>query len=68
MDKGMVEIDMRSRGTRSRLDPQIGDEVLLVGAQGGARISIDDMAEQIGTIPHELCCAFGLRMPKVYTR
>ena len=68
MDQCMFEIDMRSRGTRSRLDPQIGDEVLLVGAQGGARISIDDMAEQIGTIPHELCCAFGLRMPKVYTR
>ena len=68
MDQCMFEIDMRSRGTRPRLDPQIGDEVLLVGAQGGARISIDDMAEQIGTIPHELCCAFGLRMPKVYTR
>ena len=68
MDQCMFEIDMRSSGTRPRLDPQIGDEVLLVGAQGGARISIDDMAEQIGTIPHELCCAFGLRMPKVYTR
>lgn len=68
MDQCMFEIDMRSRGTRPRLDPQIGDEVLLVGAQGGARITIDDMAEQIGTIPHELCCAFGLRMPKVYTR
>ena len=42
--------------------------LLVMEALDEGRISIDDMAEQIGTIPHELCCAFGLRMPKVYTR
>lgn len=68
MDQCMFEVDMRSHGTRPRLDPQIGDEVLLVGGQGGVSVTIEDMAAALDTIPHELCCAFGLRMPKVYTR
>lgn len=68
MDQCMFEVDMRSHGTHRRLDPHVGDEVLLVGAQSPAAVSIEDLCDVLGTIPHELCCGFSLRMPKVYLR
>lgn len=66
MDMCMFEVDMRIYGTRRRLDPQIGDEVLLVGRQGDAEITLDEMAATLGTINYEMACGFGLRLPKVY--
>lgn len=66
MDQCMFEVDMRSYGTRNRLDPQVGDEVLVAGSNGRAAIPIDDLAALAGTIPHELCCAFAMRMPRIY--
>lgn len=68
MDQCMFEVDLRSHGTHRRLDPHVGDEVLLVGAQNGAAVTIEDLCDVLGTIPHEVCCAFSLRMPKVYLR
>lgn len=68
MDQCMFEVDLRSYGTQRRLDPQIGDEVLLVGHVGGVGVSIEDLAETLGTIPHEVCCSLAARMPRVYVR
>ena len=67
MDQCMFEVDLRTYGTRKRLDPQIGDEVLIVGAAGDAVVTIDEMAEKLGTIQHEIAIGFGCsRMPRVY--
>lgn len=66
MDQCMFEVDMRSYGTRHRLDPQVGDTVLIAGSNGRAALPIDSLAELAGSIPHELCCAFSLRMPRIY--
>ena len=68
MDQCMFEVDLRSYGNRRRPDPQVGDEVLLVGSQGGASVGIEDLAGMLDTIPHEVCCAFALRMPRVYVK
>ena len=40
--------------------------MLVLGRQGDAIITLDDMANTCGTISYELACSFGLRMPKVY--
>ena len=66
MDQCMFEVDLRVYGNRRRLDPQIGDEVLLVGRGGDSVITLDDMANTLGTINYEVACGFGLRMTKVY--
>ena len=66
MDQCMFEVDLRTYGTRRRLDPQIGDEVVIVGRQGDSVVTLDDMANKLGTIHYELACAFGMRLPKVY--
>lgn len=67
MDQCMFEVDLRTYGTRKRLDPQIGDEVLIVGAAGDAVVTIDEMAEKLDTIQHEIAIGFGCsRMPRIY--
>ena len=66
MDQCMFEVDLRVYGNRKRLNPQIGDEVVLVGHQGDAFLTIDDMAVAAGTIPHEITIGFSHRMPRFY--
>ena len=66
MDQCMFEVDMRTYALRRRLDPQIGDEVLIVGEQGAARVTIDELAEKLGTIQHEISIGFAQRLPRVF--
>ena len=42
-----------------------GDEVVLLGHQGGECISAEEWAERIGTISYEILCAIGPRVPRV---
>jgi alanine racemase len=44
----------------------VGDEVVLIGTQGGERITADDMAKRCGRIPYEIFCAIGQRVPRCY--
>lgn len=71
MDQSMFEVDLRSRrahGGSGKFDPQVGDEVMVVGASGNAVVTIDEMAEKLYTIPHEIAIGFGCsRLPRVYT-
>ena len=39
------------------------DEVVLLGAQGGERITADELAGLAGTIPYEIMLGFGPRVP-----
>ena len=41
------------------LDVSPGDEVVIIGSQGGDRIDVREMAAQIGTIPYEILCRIG---------
>ena len=66
MDQCMFEVDMRSYSMRERIDPQVGDEVLIVGSQGIAEVTLDEMAEKLGTIHYELACGFSARMKRIY--
>ncbi len=43
-----------------------GDEVVLLGSQGGEAIWADEMAGWLGTISYEVLCAIGRRVPRVY--
>ena len=66
MDQCMFEVDLRSYGTRERLDPQVGDEVIIVGRQGDAEVTIDEIAAKLNTIQHEIAIGFAQRMPRLY--
>jgi alanine racemase len=43
-----------------------GDEVVLIGADGGQRITCEDLAEWAGTIPYEVLTNINTRVPRVY--
>lgn len=48
-------------------DPiEVGDEVVLLGAQGAAEIRADDWAERLGTIAYEVVCGISPRVPRRY--
>lgn len=47
-------------------DAAPGDEVTLIGAQGGERIGADELAALCGTIPYEILTSVGKRVPRVY--
>lgn len=57
MDQLMVEVPERQ-------SVRPGDEAVLVGAQGGETITMDELAEHAQTINYELACGFSLRMER----
>lgn len=57
MDQFMIEVP-----DSLRVAP--GDEVIIVGSQGGERILMDEPAGHAGTINYELACGFGLRLER----
>jgi alanine racemase len=43
-----------------------GDEAVLIGAQDGARVTVEEVAEWVGTIPYEILTMINGRVPRVY--
>jgi alanine racemase len=43
----------------------VGDDVVLLGRQGGEEIPAEELALLAGTITHEIICAVGARVPRV---
>ena len=53
-----------------RLEPtdkvRIGDEVVLIGKQGDAEITVVELAHRTGTISYEILMQIGTRVPRVF--
>ena len=47
-------------------DPQVGDEVVLIGQQADQQITADDLARTWQTINYEVTCGIGARVPRIY--
>lgn len=47
------------------IEVQVGDQVYLLGGDNG--ITVMDWAELAGTIPYEIICGLGMRLPKLYS-
>jgi alanine racemase len=45
-----------------------GDEVVLIGTQGSEIITAEELAELSNTIPYEVVCNIGHRVPRIYIR
>jgi alanine racemase len=46
---------------------RVGDQVVLIGRQGEAEVSADELAGRIGTISYEVFCGIGRRVPRWYS-
>lgn len=58
MDMSMLDV--------TGLGVQPGDYATLMGSDGSHSIWADEVAELAGTIPYEITCAVGLRVPRAY--
>ncbi len=47
-------------------DASIGDDVVLIGAQGDERITAAEWATRLGTIAYEITCGISARVPRTY--
>lgn len=47
-------------------DAGVGEPVVIFGSQGNQNISVDELAELIGTINYEIVCAVSARVPRYY--
>jgi alanine racemase len=43
-----------------------GDEVVLIGGQGEETLSVQEVASWLDTIPYEILCGIGCRVPRVH--
>lgn len=64
MDQCMVAIQQTP--ARQMPEADVGDLITIVGKDGDAVISMDEMARLRGTINYEVACGFGMRLEKVY--
>ena len=62
---GTVCMDMMMIDATDVPGARLGDEVVLLGEQGGERITAQELADLCDTIPYELFCAIGSRVPRV---
>ena len=58
MDQLMVDI--------GDTDVAVGDEVVLIGSQGGAEVTATEWAERLGTVAYEVVTGIGARVPRTY--
>lgn len=62
---GAVSMDMLAVELGSSAAVE-GDEIVLLGRQGEEAIDAVELAERAATVSYEICCGFGLRLPKLY--
>jgi alanine racemase len=63
---GVVTMDQLMVDCGPQSDVRVGDDVVLLGEQGGERITPDEWAGRLGTIAYEVVCAIGARVARRY--
>jgi alanine racemase len=63
---GIVCMDLTMVDVSDICGVQVRDEVVLLGKQGSEEISAAEMAGWLETIPYEVLCAIGKRVPRIY--
>jgi alanine racemase len=58
MDQLMIDV--------ADAEVEVGDEVVLLGAQGGDEIDAGEWADHLGTIAYEVVTGIGIRVPRQY--
>ncbi|HEV2234267.1 MAG TPA: alanine racemase [Terriglobia bacterium] len=63
---GNISMDLTLLDVTDIPDVAVGDEVILIGKSVHCSISALDIARQIGTVPYEVLCSIGKRVPRIY--
>src|SRR4051794_3586193 len=65
---GTVSMDNITAEIGLETDVTVGDEVVLIGAQGGEAILAEEVARRLGTINYEVTCGIGRRVRYLHER
>jgi alanine racemase len=65
---GRVCMDQTVVAVPDGVAARVGDEVTVIGRQGDARITADELAALAGTIPYEIGTGISARVPRHYLR
>jgi alanine racemase len=65
---GRVCMDQMMLDVTRALPVNIGDEVVLYGRQGEEEITVDEVADLLGTIHYEVTCMLSHRIPRIYLK
>ena len=65
---GRVTMDLTMVDATEIPDVALGDEAVLFGEQGGATITLEEVAERAETLPYEVLCSMGKRVVRIYVR
>lgn len=63
---GRVSMDLVTIDVTDVEGAALGDEVVLLGRQGDAEISVEELAAKLDTISYEVLCSVGARVPRRY--
>ncbi|PFN02208.1 alanine racemase [Bacillus cereus] len=63
---GRVCMDQLMLDVTNAMPVQVGDEVVFYGKQGEEEISVEEIADMLGTINYEVTCMLDRRIPRVY--
>ncbi len=62
MDQTMINLGPADQDCPAK----VGDEVVVIGGQGGQRIEVSELAAAIDTISYEVTCAINCRVPRIF--
>lgn len=65
---GRVTMDLTMIDVTDVPEAAVGSEVVLFGEQGGASITVEDVAAWSETLPYEVMCTIGKRVTRLYCR
>ena len=63
---GTICMDMCLIDITNLPDVTMGEEVVIFGSQGKGHIKVEELATRAGTIPYEILCGIGKRVPRIY--
>jgi alanine racemase len=63
---GNISMDMTLLDVTDIPGVDIGDEVILLGASPHCSITALEIAQELGTVPYEVLCSIGKRVPRIY--
>ena len=62
---GAITMDQLMLDVTDCQNVQLGDPVTLIGEESNVKITADDWAQTLGTIPWEILCGFKHRLPRI---
>jgi len=65
---GNISMDLTLLDVTDIPGVDVGDEVILLGASEHCSITALEIAQELGTVPYEVLCSVGKRVPRIYVQ